>query len=322
MMRFARELTIAVGLWSSTVLAPLPGHAGERGDATAAAHIDCTATRVGEITVATIDNVPIVTLIADGVPVVLILDTGAARTIFTQTAAHRIGAPPPRVEFDRRIAGIASDLPIREVELRRFSIGGVDIPWHRIAVAPTALPRISLGPLDGMLGADVLGAFDVDLDLPHHRMILHEQSSCPISSPDWGEPFVAVDTGRSRGDKLFFPVRLDSKPFFAIVDTGAKTTTLSSTAARRLGIGQAEVANDRSETLHGAAGEQIAGHLHRFQLLEVAGEAIRDPEIVVADVNVRDDDIILGIDFALSRRLWFSYGSRRIFLSRARSQSR
>jgi hypothetical protein len=44
----------------------------------------------------------------------------------------------------------------------------------------------------------------------------------------------------------------------------------------------------------------------------------RDPEIVVADVNLPDADLVLGFDFVSSRRMWFSYGSHRIFLSRPR----
>jgi hypothetical protein len=36
--------------------------------------------------------------------------------------------------------------------------------------------------------------------------------------------------------------------------------------------------------------------------------------MLVADVKVNDADMVLGIDFLLQRRLWLSYGSRRVFL--------
>jgi len=48
----------------------------------------------------------------------------------------------------------------------------------------------------------------------------------------------------------------------------------------------------------------------------VGGDASRDPELVVADLSLRDADLVLGFDFIGSRRVWLSYGSRRIFLSR------
>lgn len=253
-------------------------------------------------------------------PVDFLLDTGAERTVLTPAAAQRIGAQPPRIEFDRRMHGIAGSLPIREVELRRFTIGGVAIPWRRIAVAPATLPSVFFGPLDGLLGADVLSFFDVDIDLPRHRMILHEQPSCPFAAPDWAEPFVAIDTGRSAGEHLFFPVHLDGRAIVAIIDTGAKITTLSTKIAMALGVSDAMLARDRSITLRGAAGESVTARVHRFSQLEVGRDATHDPEIAVATLNLRDADLVLGFDFVSSRRMWLSYGSHRIFLSRAKRQ--
>jgi hypothetical protein len=66
----------------------------------------------------------------------------------------------------------------------------------------------------------------------------------------------------------------------------------------------------------GAAAGQLSSHAHRFSSLEIAGEIVRNPEIVVADVKLSDADLVLGIDFLISRRIWLSYGSERIFLSR------
>ena len=42
---------------------------------------------------------------------------------------------------------------------------------------------------------------------------------------------------------------------------------------------------------------------------------LRNPEIVVADMKLREADLVLGVDLLSSRRLWLSYGSRRIFIS-------
>jgi predicted aspartyl protease len=274
----------------------------------------CGTTRIGEIAVATRNNVPFVTLLANGVPVILLLDTGAERTVLTPPAAQRIGAQPPRIEFDRRMSGIGGALPTREVELRSFTIGGVAIPWRRIVVAPATLPSM----FDGLLGTDVLSSFDVDVDLAHHRMLLHEKQSCPGATPNWAEPYVDISTGRTGSGYLFFPVHLDGRAIVAIVDTGATMTALSGKAALAFGVSDTVLARDQSITIRGATGELVSGHIHRFSQLEVGGETIRDPEIIVADVNLRDTDLVLGFDFVRSQRMWFSYGSRRIFLSRPR----
>jgi hypothetical protein len=48
--------------------------------------------------------------------------------------------------------------------------------------------------------------------------------------------------------------------------------------------------------------------------MEVGGEVVHSPELIVADVSLKDADLVLGIDFLGARRLWMSYGSQQIFL--------
>jgi predicted aspartyl protease len=292
------------------------GDPGPRIDA-AGAGAGCGTSRIGEITVATLQNAPIVILLANGKPVTLLLDTGAASTILTPAAAQRIGAQPPRIKFERPVGGFGGGtLRTNEVELRSFSAGGVVIPWRRVLVASVNTPSIFLGPLDGVLGADVLSSFDVDLDLPHHRILFYKRQSCPSAAPAWTEPYATIAAGRSRSDHLFFPVRLDGRRIDALFDSGAQLSVLSASAARAFGVTDAALAHDRSITMRGVAGEQASSHIHRFSQLEIGGEVVRAPEFVVTNVKLGDADLVLGINFLMSRRIWLSYGSQQIFLSR------
>jgi predicted aspartyl protease len=296
----------------TTALVSAPAYAGEFPVAAAGG---CGTVRLGETTVATLRNAPIVTLSANGVPVTLLLDTGAEGTILTPAVAQRIGAQRPRVEFQRQLRGIAGSLQSSEAELRSFTLGGVVIPWRRVRVAPVNVASVFSGPLDGVLGADTLSSFDVDFDLPGHRMVLYQKQTCPGAAPAWTEPYATISAGRSRGDHLFFPVRLDGRRTDAFIDTGSQFTVLSTRAALAVGVTAAVLARDRMVTVRGAAGEQLAARVHRFSQLEIGAETIRNPEIVVTDVSLSDADLVLGIDFLKSRRLWLSYGSQQIFLS-------
>jgi hypothetical protein len=40
----------------------------------------------------------------------------------------------------------------------------------------------------------------------------------------------------------------------------------------------------------------------------------RNPVMVVADLNLPDADVVLGIDFLRRRRVWLSYAAHRVFL--------
>jgi predicted aspartyl protease len=278
--------------------------------------VGCGTSRVGEITVATLRNAPIVTVVANGAPVTLLLDTGAEWTILTPAAAKRVGAQTPRIEFQRQVRGLAGSLATNEVELRSFTAGDTAIPWRRVRVAPLNMPSVFSGPLDGVLGADTLSSFDIDLDLPHHRMVFYGRQSCPSAAPAWAEPYATIPVRKSFSNHLSFPVQLDGRQIDTFMDTGAQLSVLATKAALALGVTEAALSRDRATVTLGAAAERLNSHLHRFSHMEVGGEVVRNPVLVIADVSLKDADLVLGIDFLASRRIWLSYASQQIFLSR------
>jgi predicted aspartyl protease len=303
------------GLCGATVQ-PAPGRSGEANLRVVAVSGGCGTAQLGQTTVATLRNAPIVTLLANGMPVTMLLDTGAETTILTPGAAKRLGAQRPQVEFDRQLRGVAGSLRTAEVELHSFTIGGVAIPWRRVRVAPINVVSIFSGPLDGVLGADSLNSFDIDLDLPNNRITFYSRQACPGAAPAWTEPYITMAAGRSKGDHLFFPVQLDGHKINAFIDTGAQSTVLSSGAALALGLTPVLLARDRAAVLRGAGPEQLSGRVHRFARLEIGRETIRNPEIIVADLNLSDADLVLGIDIVRPWRIWLSYGAQKIFLLR------
>ena len=295
---------------------PDPGRSRNPNLRVVAAAGGCGTARLGQTTVATLRNAPIVTLLANGMPVTMLLDTGAETTILTPGVAKRLGAQRPQVEFDRQLRGVAGSLQTSEVELHNFAIGGVAIPWRRVRVAPINVASVFSGPLDGVLGADSLNSFDIDLDLPNNRITFYSKQTCPGAAPAWTEPYIAIAAGRSKGDHLFFPVQLDGHKINAFIDTGSQSTVLSTSAALALGLTPVLLARDRAAILRGAGPEELSGRVHRFARLEIGGEAIRNPEIIVAGLNLSDADLVLGIDIVRSWRIWLSYGAQKIFLLR------
>jgi len=293
-----------------------PLHAGERARSVRFEGAGaCAARPLGRLVVATLDNVPIVTLQANQHPITMVLDTGAERTVLTSDAAARIKAQPPRVIFDRRMYGLARALPTREVEFDSLTADGVPVPWRRALVGAVTLAQPLGLKLDGLLGADMLSQFDNDLDLAHQQLTLYGARSCS-DGPPWAGPYSALNAGLSRNEHLFFRVRLNNREMTAIFDTGAQRSTISTAAAYRAGVSEVTLEHDRPLTTRGAADERLPAHIHRFSELQIGSEAIRDPELVVTNTTFSDADIILGADFLKARRLWLSYAALKIYLSR------
>ena len=276
----------------------------------------CGAVRLGETAVAMLRNEPIVKVFADGAPVTLLLDTGAEATVLTPAALQRIGAQRTHIELGRQVHGISGDMAAGELDLRSFMIGGVEAPRRRIRVAPIEIENDSTGPLDGVLGADTLSSFDVDLDLPGRRVILYREQTCAAAAPAWAPPYARIAVGRSPSNRLYFPAQLDGRTINALFDTGAQFSVLSMRAAQALGLSKKVLGSDPPVMVRGAVGEQLSAHAHRFSRLEVDGDVIRNAEIDVTEMRLGEADLVLGIDFLQTRRVWLSYGSQQLFLMR------
>ena len=270
----------------------------------------CSTVSSKPIALENVNGFALVNALADGAALRLILDTGAERTVLTSSAAERIGGKAPRIQFQRQLKGVAAAVQTQDIEFEKLTIGGVDIPWRRAMVAKTTLPPIFMGA-DGFLGTDMLGNFDIDLDLPHQRMWLYERGTC---TPDWADAHSKIEIGRSAiNGHMFFPVRLDNRKITATIDTGASRTTLSTTTAHAMGLTDAVLGRDRPGVTRGFGGGQLTSRIHRFANLTVGSVRLSDPEIVVTDLRLRGIDLILGLDFLRSRRLWLSYAGFRCF---------
>ena len=137
--------------------------------------------------------------------------------------------------------------------------------------------------------------------------VLH-QAILPNAAPAWTDPYARIVASRSISDHLFFPVQLDGRKIDAFFDTGSQLSVLSLGAALALGVTRADLAHDRPIITLGAAAERLSSHLHRFSQLEIGDEVIHRPEFVVTDVKLNDADLVLGINFLISQRVWFSFG--------------
>jgi len=203
-----------------------------------------------------------------------------------------------------------------DARLRSLGLGGMALSDFRVLVGSVSLPGPAGKPLDGLLGADFLSSFEVDLDLAHGRMILYERLPCAIAAPPWSQPYVAIPVNRSLHDHLFFPVSLDGHKFAAFIDTGAELSAIDAGAALTTGVTGAALNQDPVANLRGAGSEVVKSRAHRFARLEIGGETLRDRVIVVTNLRLQDADLVLGIDFLRLRRVWLSYGSHQIFLGR------
>ena len=266
-------------------------------------------------------NQPLVQVAIDGTMVTLLLDTGAERSLLSTAAMQRLRLPedPARSTTLRGIGGSSTH---RNAVVRRLQIGGNVLADQSLAVAPFALRGFPV-PVDGLLGGDVLANFDVDFNLARAEVLLYRARNCVGAMPAWHDPpALKADIGRGPGrNLLYLPIVIDGRTLLALIDTGADTGAdlgaIDRAAAAAVGATGEALRDAGRLVVHGAAPVDAVARRHRFGSAAIGLDNIAHPGMLVVDLPAGSGDVLIGVGFARTHRLWVSYASRRMFIGYA-----
>jgi predicted aspartyl protease len=295
----------------AALLAPLPGVLT---GCAPRAPADCGIRPFAEVPVRVVQASPLVFASINGAPVTMLLDTGAERTLLTDEAARRAG-----LSFDardvRRASGAGGAVASFAAQVRRFEFGGLSIPDHPVVASPRPLPAPPGERIDGLLPALVLSAFDVDLDLPGGRMTLYGGTVCgdtPI--PPWPGAHASVPAEFSTGSRVFVLARVGNAPVRALLDTGAQRTVIAPRAALAAGVTPADFAGAPEARVRGIGAETVQARVVRVPSVEIGPERFGAMPMLATDSGLGAIDMVLGMDYLGTRRLWLSYARRQVFI--------
>jgi hypothetical protein len=159
--------------------------------------IDCRLTMIAQIPLQIQDSLLVVPAGINGTWVHLVVDSGAERTTIIAAAADRLRLPhDPRYKV--RSVGIGGTTTSTDVTIDRLVLGGVHFPIERVAAGVFDLRNGSGLNADGLLGADILLAYDMDIDVPGGMLTLYRSRLCPNMQPPWQEPWIEITGVRTR----------------------------------------------------------------------------------------------------------------------------
>ena len=175
----------------------------------------------------------------------MLVDTGAQGSLIVPAEAARLGLPvdPRRRTALRGVGGSQVEVPnvvVPAIRLGDRTIGPVSLP---VRALPGGLATRD-PPVAGLLGLDVLGAFDLDIDRRGGHLGLYLRHDCSGVRPPWTFPYDRLALRRTAAGFLVVPVRVDGVTLEAMIDTGARYSVLSRAAAAKLGLGEAALAKD------------------------------------------------------------------------------
>ncbi len=256
------------------------------------------------------------TPLLNGQPTNMWFDTGAQITTLATAAADRLSLS--LIPLRGTLEGVGGSSAEYGFVAGSFQIGR--LRGHNFQLIASDLGASRAGPFsDGLLGADFLSPYDVDLDIAYGKAILFKTTgdcaspSAALSGDLYTVPMRPAGSGTD--PRPHINVQVAGKTLTALLDTGAPTSLLFRDAARRIGLQPAGLVNDPRLRAGGVGSGTAPAVRHVLGSIEVGDLTVSNLPVVIIDQAAPPDaDMLLGLDFFFHVHTWLSFSSRSVVL--------
>jgi predicted aspartyl protease len=258
------------------------------------------------------------------------IDTGSSTTVLTPETVARLNLPPATNSHLNSFIGSNGNAEANNVFLDTLEFGHAvemmkSVPVIAIggshktsspgAIAASTSPDSTMA---GLIGTEILSDYDVEFRFPAHILNLYRVSNCDKVTPPWEGEYTTIPITLSETKRFVVPLELDGHPVTAIFDTGSSGLRISRSAALRLGVTEAMLAQDPVQQGERAGNKTYEVPLHQFAEIKIGREAFPGPRIDVVNFPLTESDMLIGEDYMHARRFWLSYSTKRLFIQRLR----
>lgn len=259
------------------------------------------------IPVRMVDRRPIATLTLNGTTAQMLVDSGAFFSMLSASTASQLELRTRPLPSDVRIEGYTGRIAARLTRVDKVGLLNNELKNVEFLVGGNELGA----GIMGILGRNILSFADTEYDLAHGEVRLSfPTADCKQSSlAYWAGEAPVIETplatAHQAGDTaIVIDVKVNGVQTTAMMDTGAPTTSVTLKAARRAGI------EERELTEAGRTGGAGAGRARSWvgpvQLLEIAGQKLRNNRLQIDDTDNSSAEMLLGLDYFLSHRIYVS----------------
>ena len=284
----------------------------------AAAQAKCTA-QFMELPVRMEGSRAIAEVGINGTRIPLIVDSGAFFSSLTEATATQLGLKLQSAPYGFTVTGLSGNMVSPKIaEVAHLELLGGNLPDIEFLVGGN---DSGLGAM-GILGRNILGAFDTEYDLAHGmiRFVIPSSDCANTNMAYWAKDMVVSEAAleREHGDRrdrtpaLRTPVKVNDAEIMALLDTGA-TTLVSLHGAHRAGLKDADLKD--AGAMFGVGQGHSRGWTAAFDSVELGGETVRHNHLRVADFESATFDMLVGIDFFLSHRVYISKKQSRMYFT-------
>lgn len=273
----------------------------------------CSVGVLAELAVTMQGRQPLVDATINGSKVHFIADSGAFYSTISQAVASELKLPrrPAPVGFSITGVGGSADAGVTSVK----DFGFADKQLHNV--------EFVVGGSDtgraGLLGQNVLGLADAEYDLPHGVIRLMKTEGCEkLGMAYWADkrPYtmIAIQPIKQANYHIVGDAVVNGTKLHVLFDTGASSSVISRDAAKRVGITPDSPGVEDAGEAHGLGSRLIQNWVVPIESIDIGGEIIRNARLSMHELS-DDIDMIAGIDFFLSHRVFVANSQHRMYFT-------
>jgi len=244
------------------------------------------------------------------------VDSGAFFSAMTEAAAAQLNLKSHRTGLDAW--GVTGRIDFRVTRVERLGLQGSEIKGVDFLVGGNEPGAGTMG----LLGRNVLSVGDTEYDLANGFVrLMHPNSDCADADlAYWTDTTPVVEVPlithlRDQAPPIEAKASINGKSVKVMFDTGARSI-LSLDAAKRLGVIDDETRVKPAGVMKGAGRGERPFWVVPVASFELGGERVNNIRLLVADmVGAHDFDMLIGIDFFLSHRIYVARSQNRILFT-------
>ncbi len=223
-----------------------------------------------------------VPVVIDGKSREMLLDTGASFSLVSPAAVKALHLPSRATDW--RVYDLSGRYGQYGIRAKTFALGRLH--WRRVdffemGANQNIAGQFSGTKLIGVLGANMLKSFDVDIDYGSNTLSILSSDHCPGHVIYWKTSAIAaIPMSLNNGWQIIVRVILDGVALNAIVDTGASRSVLNlSTAESDFSVTPGSADTPAVGYVPGSDGDTY--FTHRFHSLTLNGIKVSNPKLVL-----------------------------------------
>ncbi|PIB96044.1 aspartyl protease family protein [Caulobacter sp. X] len=273
----------------------------------------CQVMKLAELPVTMEGPSPVMTAQINGREARFIVDSGAFYSTMSAGAAQELGLSINNLG-NARLKGLGGETSLGVATVKEFVIAGQKLSRIEFAVGGSSTRYA------GFLGQNILGLAGVEYDLTHGAVRLMKTGDCgDIGLAYWAgdRPFtvIRIDSMEDGDRHTMGAVEVNGVKLKAMFDTGASSSALSLDAAKRLGVNPEKDGLPLEGFSSGVGQKRVRTWKARFDKIDIGGEMISKPFLRIFDGPLGNADMLIGVDFFLSHRVFVDNQNRRMFFT-------